>query len=257
VSRLGGGATGDPERLKRRYDRRGAREIARAGATEPVRDRKGSHTPVEMQSAATGPYMFATIDLDPDAAAAALDDLANDLRLEPGSLGSRAELSPQALAAAEETIQHWAVTQGVPAVCVPERPSPQELTVQRALLFLSDLAAVVRYIADNGRPQSSMSQVVARLRARNDEALGEIVELDFALTELYESVTVVAGAAEALHATLAKMGRNGTAPENLAQLQRDAGLIHSMLEQIVEAHGQINTGVKAWVALPESTPARS
>jgi hypothetical protein len=197
--------------------------------------------------------MFPIIDLSPEAVAAALDELANDLRRDPSCLGSRPELSAKSLAETEKIVEHWAVGHGVPAVCVPERPIPDELTVQRTLLFLAELAAVIRYVAANIEPQSSMKQVVAKLRARGYEALGEIVELDFALTELLENLTIVAGASEALHATLDKLGHNGARLDDPQQLQQDAGLIHSTLEQLVVIHREIGRGVKAWLANPVAT----
>jgi hypothetical protein len=194
--------------------------------------------------------MFPTIDLNPEAAAAALDELANDLRRDSSSLASRPELTPKALAETEKLVEHWAVEHGVPAVCVPERPIPEELTVQRTLLFLSELAAVIRYIAANVEPQNSMKEVVAKLRARGDDALGEILELDLALTELLENLIIVAGAAEALHATLAKIGQNGPSGDDPSQPGQDAGLIHSTLEQLVASHREIGRAVKAWIAEP-------
>jgi hypothetical protein len=201
--------------------------------------------------------MFATLDLDPEAAAAALDELASDLRRDPSRLGSTPELNPKSLAETERIVQRWAVEHGAPAVCVPERPIPQELTVQRALLFLSDLAAVIRYIAANIQPENDMRRVVAKLRARHDEALGEIVELGFALTEVLENLTIVAGAAEALHAGLTKMRPNGAGQDELSQLQTDAELIHSALEHLLACQRELGRGVKAWLAVPGATTSLS
>jgi hypothetical protein len=199
--------------------------------------------------------MFPTLDLNPEAAAAALDELASDLRLDPSLLGSSPELSPQSLAETEAIVQRWAVEHGVPTICVPERPIPEELTVQRALLFLSDLAAVIRYIAANVEPQNTMNRVVAKLRGSKDEALGEIVELDFALTELLENLTIVAGAAEALHAALVQIRRDGAGHDELPRLETDAALIHSTLEQLVASHRELGRGVKEWIEIPGvSTP---
>jgi hypothetical protein len=130
--------------------------------------------------------MFPTIDLDPDAAASALDELANELRSTPSILTTREDLSCPALAEMEDIVTRWATEYGLPAACVPERPVPAELTVERALLFLRELAAVIRYVAANVQPFGTMKNVVARLQSRNDKALSEIVDLEHAMTEVGE-----------------------------------------------------------------------
>jgi methyl-accepting chemotaxis protein len=192
--------------------------------------------------------MLPNIDLDPEGAASALDQLADDLEDAPNILSSRPELAPKALAEAEEAVTRWAIAHGAPGVCVPERPVPDELTVQRTLLFLRELASVVRYVARNIKPFGEMKNVVAELRARGDKAVQEIVELDRALTELVDDFGQVEDAMSEIQVAFGNASSNRDGDEALPQIRDAMGSVHAALEQLVASLRDIGKGVKSWIA---------
>jgi hypothetical protein len=194
--------------------------------------------------------MLPNIDLDPEGAASALDQLADDLEDAPNILSSRQELAPKALAEAEEAVTHWAIAHGAPGVCVPERPVPEELTVQRTLLFLRELASVVRYVARNIKPFGEMKKVVAELRDRRDDAVKEIVELDRALTELVDDFGQIEDALGEIHVAFGNASSRGDGDEALPQIRDAMGSVHAALEQLVASLRDVSKGVTVWTATP-------
>jgi hypothetical protein len=187
---------------------------------------------------------------DPEAFAAALERLASALRSDPRILTTHEDLTLQTLARVERRVSDWAEERGVPLVCIPERPVPSELTLARTLLFLDDLAAVVRYIAANSSLAGNMRSVVVRLVVRRDRATAELEELESALEELCENFGYVEDALKEIQGVTGDLAHNGHATTTLSQLHHAAGSVHGALVELVRNLREIHTRVKGWLGKP-------
>jgi hypothetical protein len=166
----------------------GALRLGSDGPPLPPSDRSGrlallSHTDEDGFGRERHRPMLPRVDMNPEATARALDALAAELQRDPASLASLPELEPTRLADAAESVRLWAAEHDVPAACVPEQPTEAELTVPRTVVFLTDLAAVIRHLDSYIRLLDSMKQVITRLGA-GEHAAGELEALDDAMNQL-------------------------------------------------------------------------
>jgi hypothetical protein len=115
---------------------------------------------------------------------------------------------------------------------------------------LRELAAVVRYVARNIKPFGEMKKVVAALRARGDDAVQEIVELDRALTELVDDFGQVEDAMSEILVALGNAANNGVHDETLPQIREATGSVRAAVEHLVASLRDVSKGVKAWIATP-------
>jgi hypothetical protein len=228
----------------------GALRLGSDGPPLPPSDRSGrlallSHTDEDGFGRERHRPMLPRVDMNPEATARALDALAAELQRDPASLASLPELEPTRLADAAESVRLWAAEHDVPAACVPEQPTEAELTVPRTVVFLTDLAAVIRHLDSYIRLLDSMKQVITRLGA-GEHAAGELEALDDAMNQLLVVLLGAERMANTLRAALAGLTSRETRIEELLTLHEEADRLHATLEQLVASSREICNGVKAW-----------
>jgi hypothetical protein len=189
--------------------------------------------------------MLPRVDMNPEAAARTLDALAAELRRDPAALASLPELEPARLADTAESVRLWAAEHDLPTACVPEQPAPAELTVSRAVVFLTDLAAVIRHLHSHIQLLDSMKKVVARLGTR-EGAAGELQELEHVLAELFVALEGAEGMGRALGVALTGIADSQSDVEELSSARDQANRLHATLERLVASCREICSGVKAW-----------
>jgi hypothetical protein len=189
--------------------------------------------------------MLPRVDTNPEATARALDALAGELRRDPAALASLPELEPTQLADAAESVRLWAAEHDVPTACVPEQPTEAELTVPRAVVFLTDLAAVIRHLDSHIQLLDSIKKVVTRLGAR-EGAAGELEELEYAVNQLFVALEGAEGTARALGLALGRILSNETGFEELPGVHDQANRLHATLGRLVASSREICSGVKGW-----------
>lgn len=176
-------------------------------------------------------------DRDGPAAVAYLEQLIVRLRAEPApsalDLGALAE---DVFNAAEDA-RTWAEAHGVPRACVPAVPAGA-LTVERAVTFLTELTASLRWLERRARLPHTMRQVVGWLRASGSGALGE---LDLALRAVDETLRNLVTVRD----VSAQLGRFLREREH-QEAARRADRVLGALEQIVIATAEIRSGLADW-----------
>ena len=93
----------------------------------------------------------------------------------------------------------------------------------------------------------NMRAVVRRLHADDSETVLELLEFDYALSELSRALEDLTGSTQELHALV--RGLAGSSEETLRQVdvaQDHAGRLHARATQLLAAFRQLNEAVKSW-----------
>jgi hypothetical protein len=187
--------------------------------------------------------MFNEWNQDPAAVASLLDVLAESLRDPSGGPKDPGELGRD-LARMVEVTRKWAADHSIPPACIPEAPAP-EVTNARAAEFLNDLAKVVRYLGPHATPLENMAEVVALLKVRQSIAAIELSELDYAIKQLFQNLTVLE---ETVGAVSGELSGDHEAPagERFDAVRDTVAHAHETLQQIVAAVREVCRGIDCW-----------
>lgn len=180
---------------------------------------------------------------DPMEVAALLDVVAAELREPGGEPKSPGDLGTD-LTMMVEVTRKWATDHRIPPACIPEAPGG-DVTNARAADFLTDLANVIRYLGPHAASLETMAGVVAFLKLRQALAAVELGELDFALKQLLENMTVLEATVATTSGELST-ANEGPVDERFAGIGCTIAYAQEILHQIIAALREVCNGVETW-----------